>query len=106
MTEPGTGSDLQAIRTRADKREGSYVIGGSMTFITSGFLAGVVLVVAKTDPMQAARGTSIVIVETEGCDGYGYMNEYMVSHMYADARVRRIYGGANEIMKEVIARAL
>ncbi len=70
MTEPGTGSDLQAIRARADKRDGGYVINGSKTFITSGFLAGVVLVVAKTDPTQAARGTSILIVETEGCNGY------------------------------------
>ena len=70
MTEPGTGSDLQAIRTRADKRDGGYVINGSKTFITNGFLAGVVLVVAKTDPTQAARGTSILIVETEACSGY------------------------------------
>ena len=38
--------------------------------------------------------------------GYGYMNEYMVTRMYADARVQRIYGGTSEIMKEVIARAL
>ena len=38
--------------------------------------------------------------------GYGYMNEYMIARMYADARVQRIYGGANEIMREVIARAL
>lgn len=38
--------------------------------------------------------------------GYGYMNEYMVARMYADARVQRIYGGTNEIMKEVIARSL
>jgi acyl-CoA dehydrogenase len=38
--------------------------------------------------------------------GYGYMNEYLIARMYADARVQRIYGGTNEIMKEVIARAL
>ena len=38
--------------------------------------------------------------------GYGYMNEYLVARMYADARVQRIYGGTNEIMKEVISRAL
>lgn len=70
MTEPGTGSDLQAIRTRADKRDGGYVINGSKTFITNGFLAGLVLVVAKTDPAQAARGTSILIVETQAREGY------------------------------------
>jgi len=38
--------------------------------------------------------------------GYGYMNEYLIARMYADARVQRIYGGTNEIMKEVISRAL
>jgi acyl-CoA dehydrogenase len=70
MTEPGTGSDLQAVRTRADKRGDDYVINGSKTFITNGWLAGVVLVVAKTDPAQAARGTSILIVETTDCAGY------------------------------------
>lgn len=255
MTEPGAGSDLQGIRTRAEKKEGGYVINGSKTFITNGYLAGVVLVVCKTDPTQGAKGTSILIVETEGCQGfrvgrvldkigmkaqdtselffddvcvpadallggqegqgffqlmgdlpyertiigvsalatmegayqatldyvrdrkafgkpiaefqntrfklaeiatqikvgrafidrcvedlvagkldtatasmaklwgsetqgrvvdeclqlfggYGFMNEYMVARMYADARVQRIYGGTNEIMKEVISRAL
>jgi len=38
--------------------------------------------------------------------GYGYMNEYLIARMYADARVQRIYGGTNEIMREVISRAL
>ena len=70
MTEPGAGSDLQGIRSRADKVDGGYVLNGSKTFITNGFLAGVVLVVCKTDPNQGARGTSILIVETEGCEGF------------------------------------
>ena len=71
MTEPGTGSDLQGIRTRADKvADGSYIINGSKTFITNGFLAGMMLVVVKTDPTQGAKGLSILIVETENCAGY------------------------------------
>ena len=71
MTEPGTGSDLQGIRTRADKgADGSYTINGSKTFITNGFLAGLMLVVVKTDPTQGAKGLSILIVETENCAGY------------------------------------
>jgi acyl-CoA dehydrogenase len=198
MTEPGAGSDLQGVRTRAELRDGRYLINGSKTFITNGLLAGLVLVVCKTDPTQGARGTSILIVETRDCKGfrvgrvldkmgmkaqdtselffddvavpqdallggregqgfytltvgrafidrcveqlvagtldtatasmaklwgseaqgrvldelvqlhggYGFMNEYMVTRMYADARVQRIYGGTSEIMKEVIARAL
>ena len=70
MTEPGAGSDLQGVRTRAERRGDHYVINGSKTFITNGLLAGVVLVVAKTDTAQGARGMSILIVETEGCAGY------------------------------------
>ena len=71
MTEPGAGSDLQAVRTRAVRQpDGSYRIDGSKTFITNGFLAGVVLVVCKTDPAQGAKGTSILIVETGNCAGY------------------------------------
>lgn len=70
MTEPGTGSDLQGIRTRAERSGDGYVIKGSKTFISNGFLAGVVLVVAKTDPSQGAKGTSILIVETENCAGF------------------------------------
>jgi acyl-CoA dehydrogenase len=38
--------------------------------------------------------------------GYGYMREYPISQLYADSRVQRIYGGANEIMKEIVARSL
>jgi acyl-CoA dehydrogenase len=70
MTEPGTGSDLQGVRTRAEKRGDRYVINGSKTFITNGYLAGVVLVVCKTDPTQRARGTSILIVDTREAKGF------------------------------------
>jgi acyl-CoA dehydrogenase len=70
MTEPGAGSDLQGVRTRAEKRGDYYVLNGSKTFISNGFLAGLVLVVAKTDPTQGAKGTSILLLETEGCEGY------------------------------------
>jgi acyl-CoA dehydrogenase len=70
MTEPGAGSDLQGLRTRAERHGDQYVVNGSKTFISNGFLAELVLVVAKTSPEQRARGTSILIVETEGCEGY------------------------------------
>ena len=256
MTEPGAGSDLQAIRTRAERRGNrEYVLNGSKTFISNGYLAGLVVVVCKTDPAERARGISLLLVETKDCPGfrvgrlldkigrkaqdtaelffddvcvpadnllggvegqgffqlmddlpyerlmigvgalaamegayqatldyvrqrqafgraiadfqntrfklaevatqimagrafidrcveellagrldaataamaklwaseaegrvvdellqlhggYGYMNEFMIARMYADARIARIYGGSNEIMKEVIARAL
>ena len=74
MTEPGAGSDLQGIRTRAVRHgegdDAHYRISGSKTFITNGMLAEVVLVVCKTDPAQGARGTSILIVDTPGCEGF------------------------------------
>ncbi|MBI5256460.1 MAG: acyl-CoA dehydrogenase family protein [Burkholderiales bacterium] len=70
MTEPGAGSDLQGVRTRAERRGDQYILNGSKTFITNGFLAGLVLVVCKTDPTQGARGTSIAIVETKDCVGF------------------------------------
>jgi acyl-CoA dehydrogenase len=70
MTEPGTGSDLQAIRTRATRTPQGWRIDGSKTFISNGFLAGLVLVVCKTDPTQRAKGTSILIVETADAPGY------------------------------------
>jgi acyl-CoA dehydrogenase len=70
MTEPGAGSDLQGIRARAQRSGDDYLINGAKTFITNGLLAGLVLVVARTGPEQGSRGISILIVETEGCQGY------------------------------------
>jgi acyl-CoA dehydrogenase len=70
MTEPGAGSDLQGIRTRAERDGDDYVVSGSKIFITNGFLAGVVLLVVKTDPALGAKGTSILIVETRELAGY------------------------------------
>lgn len=70
MTEPSTGSDLQAVRTRAERRGDGYVLNGSKTFISNGGQAGLVVVVAKTDPTQRARGVSLMLVETRDLPGY------------------------------------
>ncbi len=64
MTEPGAGSDLQGVKTNAIKNGDHYVLNGSKTFITNGQLADVVIVVAKTDPKEGAKGTSLFIVES------------------------------------------
>ena len=221
MTEPGTGSDLQGVRTRAERRGDNYVINGAKTFISNGQLCDLV-VVAKTDPAQGSKGISLFLVDTgtlgfqrgqvleklgmEGQDmsemffddctvpadcligeqegrglyqlmeqrafgkaliefqntrfvladvkatvtatraftdmlvqqwidgtldaatasmgrfwcterqcevmdqclqlfgGYGYMKEYPIARRYADARVQRIYGGSNEIQRELVGR--
>ncbi|MPM54865.1 Acryloyl-CoA reductase (NADH) [bioreactor metagenome] len=70
MTEPGAGSDLQGIRMRAARDGDNYVLNGTKTFISNGFLAGLVLVVARTDPAAGAKGISIVAVETKDLPGY------------------------------------
>ena len=88
MTEPGTGSDLQGVKTRAIRDGNDYVINGAKTFISNGHMADVILLVVKTDPAQGAKGISLI------------------AKMYADARVQKIYGGANELMKELIARSM
>lgn len=63
MTEPGTGSDLQAITTRAVRDGDEYVITGAKTFITNGGTADLVIIAAKTDPTQAASGVSLIVAE-------------------------------------------
>jgi acyl-CoA dehydrogenase len=70
MTEPGAGSDLQAIKTTAKKVGNQYVINGSKTFITNGQTANLIIVVAKTDATAGARGTSLLVVETDGAEGF------------------------------------
>ncbi|HEY1928946.1 MAG TPA: acyl-CoA dehydrogenase family protein [Caulobacteraceae bacterium] len=70
MTEPGAGSDLQGVRTVARKQGGDYVISGQKTFITNGQTANLICVVAKTDPSQAARGVSLIFVETDRTAGF------------------------------------
>jgi acyl-CoA dehydrogenase len=71
MTEPGAGSDLQAIKTSARRDGEHYVINGSKTFITNATHASLVCLAVKTDPkVIGMRGTSLVIVETRNLPGY------------------------------------
>ena len=70
MTEPSGGSDVQSIKTRAIKDGNNYKMTGSKTFITNGQHANLILVAAKTDPSQGSRGTSLMILETDGAEGF------------------------------------
>ena len=64
MSEPGVGSDLQAVKTSAVKgTNGDYTVNGSKTFITNGWNADLVITVAKTNPALGAKGTSLILVE-------------------------------------------
>ena len=65
MTEPGAGSDLQGIRATAKRDGNHYIISGSKTYITNGQNAGLIIVVAKTDPDKGAKGTSLILVEAD-----------------------------------------
>ena len=70
MTEPGAGSDLKGIRTRAVRDGADYVVNGAKTFISNGYLADLVCVVAKTDPGAGSRGISLLMVETRDRPGF------------------------------------
>lgn len=71
MTEPGAGSDLKGIRTTAKLEGDHYVLQGSKTFISNGYLADLILVVAKTDSEAGSKGISLMLLETKDCgDGF------------------------------------
>jgi alkylation response protein AidB-like acyl-CoA dehydrogenase len=70
MTEPGTGSDLQSVTTKAIRDGEHYVIDGAKTFISNGLQAELIIVVAKTDPENAAAGISLVVIETREVEGF------------------------------------
>lgn len=65
MTEPGAGSDLQGMRTSAVDQGDYYLVNGSKTFITNGYLSDVVVVAVKTDPTKGAKGISLVLVDSK-----------------------------------------
>ena len=70
MSEPAAGSDLQGVKTTALlQSDGHYLINGSKTFITNGWLADLVILVAKTDPAAGAKGTSLFLIE-RGMPGF------------------------------------
>ena len=70
MTEPAAGSDVQGIRTRAVRDGNAWRLSGQKTFITNGQHADLIIVAAKTDPREGAKGISLVVVETEGATGF------------------------------------
>jgi acyl-CoA dehydrogenase len=69
MSEPAAGSDLQGIRTTARDAGDHWVLNGSKTFITNGWHADLVIVVAKTDPDAGAKGTSLLLID-RGMPGF------------------------------------
>ena len=70
MTEPSTGSDVQRIKTKAIRDGNAYKLSGQKTFITNGQHANLIIVAAKTDPKEGSKGVSLVVVETDGAQGF------------------------------------
>ncbi len=70
MSEPCAGSDVQGLKTRATRDGNVYRVTGQKIFITNGQHADLIVVAAKTDPSAGARGTSLVVVETDGAEGF------------------------------------
>lgn len=71
MTEPGTGSDLQAVRTSANRVDHGWRVNGQKTFISNGQTADLIAIVARTSGQSGARGLSMLVLETEGAAGFG-----------------------------------
>ena len=70
MTEPGTGSDLQQVRTKARREGDEYVINGSKTFISNGTHCDLIVLVARTSDEPGGKGLSLIVVETKGLEGF------------------------------------
>jgi acyl-CoA dehydrogenase len=70
MTEPGTGSDLQCVRTTARREDGHYTVNGSKTFITNGTHCDLLIIVARTGAEHGGRGLSLIVAETQGLPGF------------------------------------
>ena len=70
MTEPSGGSDVQNLKTRAIREGNSYRLDGQKTFITNGQHGNLIIVAAKTDAKAGAKGMTLVVVETEGLEGF------------------------------------
>ncbi|HJQ06118.1 MAG TPA: acyl-CoA dehydrogenase family protein [Nocardioides sp.] len=95
MTEPGTGSDLQSVKTKAIREGDEYVINGSKIFITNGRQADLVITVAKTNPEEAASGISLILVPTntpgfsrgKTLDKVGMKGQDTAELVYEDVRV-------------------
>ncbi|HWU23236.1 MAG TPA: acyl-CoA dehydrogenase family protein, partial [Nocardioides sp.] len=70
MTEPGTGSDLQGIRTSARRDGDHYVVNGQKTFISSGIMADLIVLAVRTDPEGGSNGFSLLMVEASSTPGF------------------------------------
>jgi alkylation response protein AidB-like acyl-CoA dehydrogenase len=119
LTEPGGGSDLQAMRTVARRTDAGYVVDGSKTWITNARRSQFVALLCKTDPAarcdmeagmaklfasETAMEIALNAVRIHG--GYGYSTEFDAERYFRDAPLMIVGEGTHEIQRNVIARQL
>jgi alkylation response protein AidB-like acyl-CoA dehydrogenase len=90
LTEPGSGSDAAALRTRAEPRDGGWLLNGSKAFITNASVSGVAVVMARTDPEKKSRGISAFVVE-RGTPGFSAGRPYRKLGLHASDTAELIF---------------
>jgi hypothetical protein len=93
LTEPGSGSDAAALRTRAEARDGGWVLNGSKAFITNASVGGLAVVMARTDPERKARGISAFVVD-KGTPGFTAGRPYRKLGLHASDTAELIFEDA------------
>ena len=93
LTEPGSGSDAAALRTRAEARDGGWVLNGSKAFITNASVGGLAVVMARTDPARKARGISALVVE-KGTPGFTAGRPYRKLGLHASDTAELVFEDA------------
>jgi alkylation response protein AidB-like acyl-CoA dehydrogenase len=93
LTEPGSGSDAAALRTRAESRDGAWVLNGSKAFITNASVGGTAVVMARTDPGQGSRGISAFVLE-KGMPGFSAGTPYRKLGLHASDTAELIFEDA------------
>jgi hypothetical protein len=103
LTEPGSGSDAAALRTRADERDGGFVLNGEKAFITNGSVGGVAVVMARTVPDHGAKGISAFILE-KGMPGFSAGKPYRKLGLHASDTAPLIFEDARVPVDHLIGQ--
>jgi len=101
LTEPGSGSDAAALRTRAERRDGGYVLNGSKAFITNASVGALAVVMARTDPTKGAKGISAFVVE-KGTPGFSAGTPYRKLGLHASDTAELIFEDARVPADQVL----
>jgi hypothetical protein len=103
LTEPGSGSDAAALRTRAELRDGVWVLNGSKAFITNASVGGTAVVMARTDAEQSSRGISAFILE-KGMPGFSAGQPYRKLGLHASDTAELIFEDARVPAENLLGR--